>query len=117
MILKRHCLKNIIQESDLKKKCISNPNTCLGVLRCLKKNQYTTTGLISALDTIRDPGNLGTILRLCDWFGVKQILCSKETDIYNPKVVKLLGSIGRVNVNYIDLEHFIAESNLPVLVL
>jgi TrmH family RNA methyltransferase len=47
-----------------------------------------------------DPGNLGTILRLCDWFGVKQILCSKETvDIYNPKVVQAtMGSIGRVNV-------------------
>jgi TrmH family RNA methyltransferase len=44
------------------------------------------------LDTIRDPGNLGTILRLCDWFGVKQILCSKETvDIYNPKVVQATG--------------------------
>jgi TrmH family RNA methyltransferase len=55
-----------------------------------QEESNTTTGLILALDTIRDPGNLGTILRLCDWFGVK-FLCSKETvDIYNPKVVKLL---------------------------
>jgi TrmH family RNA methyltransferase len=55
-----------------------------------------------------DPGNLGTILRLCDWFGVEIYI--KETDIYNPKVVQAtMGSIGRVNVNYIDLEHFIAE--------
>ena len=65
---------------------------------------------------IRDPGNLGTILRLCDWFGVKQLLCSRETvDIYNPKVVQAtMGSIARVNVNYVDLELFIAETKLPV---
>jgi TrmH family RNA methyltransferase len=58
----------------------------------IQEESITTTGLILALDTIRDPGNLGTILRLCDWFGVKQILCSKETvDIYNPKVVQATG--------------------------
>ena len=72
--------------------------------------------MILALDDIRDPGNLGTILRLCDWFGIKQIICSKETvDIYNPKVVQAtMGSIARVNVNYVDLKTFIAEANVPV---
>ena len=109
--------KTIIQESDLKKiSALATPNTCVGVFKMPQEESITTTGLILALDTIRDPGNLGTILRLCDWFGVKQILCSMETvDIYNPKVVQAtMGSIGRVNVNYIDLEHFIAESKLPV---
>ena len=74
------------------------------------------SGLIIALDSIRDPGNLGTILRLCDWFGVNQLLCSKETvDIYNPKVVQAtMGSIARVNVNYVDLDAFIIETKLPV---
>ena len=109
--------KSIIPESDLKKiSALATPNTCLGVFKMPQEETIITTGLILALDTIRDPGNLGTILRLCDWFGVKQILCSKETvDIYNPKVVQAtMGSIARVNVNYIDLEHFISETKLPV---
>ena len=74
------------------------------------------TGLIMALDSIRDPGNLGTIVRLCDWFGIQQIICSKETvDIFNPKVVQAtMGSIARVNVNYIDLSDFLKETKLPL---
>jgi TrmH family RNA methyltransferase len=73
-------------------------------------------GLIVALDDIRDPGNLGTILRLCDWFGISQLLCSEQTvDIYNPKVVQAtMGSIARVNVNYVDLNAFIQKTTLPV---
>jgi TrmH family RNA methyltransferase len=64
--------KTIIQESDLKKnKCIKPQ--MLGSFKMPQEESITTTGLILALDTIRDPGNLGTILRLCDWFGVKQI--------------------------------------------
>lgn len=80
------------------------------------ENQITNSGLILALDDIRDPGNLGTIMRLCDWFGIRQIVCSKETvDIYNPKVVQAtMGSITRVNVNYVDLKTFISQTELPV---
>ena len=80
------------------------------------ENKIIDSGLILALDDIRDPGNLGTILRLCDWFGIKQIICSKETvDIYNPKVVQAtMGSITRVNVNYVDLKTFITQTKLPV---
>jgi len=72
--------------------------------------------LIIALDTIRDPGNLGTIIRLCDWFGVSQIVCSSETvDAFNPKVVQAtMGSITRVQINYIDLPAFISKTTLPV---
>ena len=94
---------------------MATPNTCLAVFKIPKK-KITKSGLILALDSIRDPGNLGTILRLCDWFGIRQIICSKETvDIYNPKVVQAtMGSIARVNVNYIDLESFISQTNLPV---
>ena len=63
-----------------------------------------------------DPGNLGTIIRLCDWFGVKQLLCSKETvDCFNPKVVQAtMGSLTRVNVFYIDLNHYLEETKQPV---
>lgn len=72
--------------------------------------------MIVALDDIRDPGNLGTIIRLCDWFGISELVCSEETvDIYNPKVVQAtMGSIARVNVSYVNLEKFISETNLPV---
>lgn len=61
--------------------------------------------LVLALDDIRDPGNLGTIIRIADWFGIKHIYCSEETaDAYNPKVVQAsMGSIARVKVHYIDL--------------
>ena len=57
------------------------------------------------LDTIQDPGNLGTIIRIADWFGIEQIICSKDcADIYNPKVVQsTMGSIARVKILYTDL--------------
>jgi len=109
--------KTPIQENDLKKiSALATPNTCLALFKIPAEKKIIESGLIVALDAIRDPGNLGTILRLCDWFGVKQVLCSKETvDIYNPKVVQAtMGSIARVNVNYIDLDVFMAQTKLPV---
>ena len=109
--------KTIIPESDLKKiSALVSPNTCLAVFKIPAEKKIIETGLILALDSIRDPGNLGTILRLCDWFGIDQLICSKDAvDIYNPKVVQAtMGSIARVNVNYIDLEIFISQTKLPV---
>ena len=109
--------KVIINEQELKKiTALATPNTCLAVFKIPNEKKITESGLILALDSIRDPGNLGTILRLCDWFGIDQIICSKETvDIYNPKVVQAtMGSLARVNVNYIDLVPFISQTNLLV---
>jgi len=109
--------KAIISDSDLKKiSALASPNTCLAVFKIPAEKKIIETGLILALDSIRDPGNLGTILRLCDWFGIEQLICSKDAvDIYNPKVVQAtMGSIARVNVNYIDLGSFISQTNLPV---
>jgi TrmH family RNA methyltransferase len=109
--------KTIIPESDLKKiTALASPNTCLAVFKIPAEKKIIESGLILALDSIRDPGNLGTILRLCDWFGIDQLICSKDAvDIYNPKVVQAtMGSIARVNVNYIDLENFVNQTNLPV---
>ncbi len=109
--------KSLISETELKKiSVLSTPNSCLAVFKIPKENTIVESGLIIVLDAIRDPGNLGTILRLCDWFGVDQIICSKDAaDIYNPKVVQAtMGSISRVNVNYIDLECFISKTPLPV---
>ena len=109
--------RTIIVESDLKKiSALATPNSCLALFKIPAEKKIIPSGLILALDSIRDPGNLGTILRLCDWFGIDQLICSKETvDIYNPKVVQAtMGSIARVNVNYVDLEGFINQTQLPV---
>ena len=61
-------------------------------------------GLWVALDGVQDPGNLGTIIRTCDWFGIHHILCSRETaDCYNPKVVQAtMGALARVQLHYVD---------------
>ena len=109
--------KIMISESDLKKiSALATPNTCLAVFKIPTEKKILESGLILALDSIRDPGNLGTILRLCDWFGIEQLICSKDAvDIYNPKVVQAtMGSIARVNVNYVDLESFINKTKLAV---
>ena len=110
-------LKTLVSEADLKKiSALATPNTCLAVFKIPKEKKIIASGLIVALDAVRDPGNIGTILRLCDWFGIHQLICSKETvDIYNPKVVQAtMGSIARVNVSYVDLNDFIRTTSLPV---
>ena len=77
----------------------------------LYDEKLSLNGLTIALDDIRDPGNLGTIIRLADWFGVENILCTKESvDLYNPKVVmSTMGSFTRVKVHYIDLENYLKD--------
>lgn len=75
------------------------------------------SSLTLALDTVQDPGNLGTIVRIADWFGIRHILCSPESaDLYNPKVVQAtMGAIARVQVHYVDLpETLAALDGLPV---
>ncbi|NLO71120.1 MAG: RNA methyltransferase [Porphyromonadaceae bacterium] len=71
-----------------------------------------------ALDEIQDPGNLGTILRLADWFGIKDVFCSKNTaDAFSPKAVQAtMGAIGRVNIHYVDLPELLlkADGKLPI---
>jgi TrmH family RNA methyltransferase len=109
--------KTVISDADLKKiSALATPNTCLAVFKIPKEKKSKESGLIVALDSVRDPGNLGTIMRLCDWFGIEQLICSKETvDIYNPKVVQAtMGSIARVHVSYVDLNDFLTTTTLPV---
>jgi RNA methyltransferase, TrmH family len=71
---------------------------------------------VLALDGVQDPGNLGTIIRTADWFGIEHILCSMDTvDVYNPKVVQAtMGAIGRVSVHYTDLESYLSGCNCNV---
>lgn len=74
-------------------------------------NRYPISQLMLALDGVQDPGNLGTIIRTCDWFGIHDILCSRDTaDCYNPKVVQAtMGALARVRVHYVDLHKALAE--------
>ena len=88
---------------------ISHLNSSNKVLAVVKMPNYDFAkygNTVIALDTIQDPGNLGTIIRLCDWFGVKEILCSETcVDQYNSKVVQAsMGSLSRVKLNYCDLQ-------------
>jgi TrmH family RNA methyltransferase len=73
-------------------------------------------GLCLALDGVQDPGNLGTIIRIADWFGIDCIYCSPDTaDAWNPKVVQAtMGSIARVNIYYINIEQLLQSTALPV---
>ena len=108
----------IITENELKKiSALATSNNCLALFEIPQSKPIVETGLILALDAIRDPGNLGTILRLCDWFGISQLICSAETvDVYNPKVVQAtMGSIARVAVHYVNLNEFLSQTKLPVI--
>lgn len=109
--------ESIISEADLKKiSCLTTPNTALAIFKIPNAKALKNEGLILALDDIRDPGNLGTIIRLCDWFGIKQLVCSHKTvDCYNPKVVQAtMGSLTRVKIVYTDLSAYLKAINLPV---
>jgi len=109
--------KTLVTELEMKRiSALSSPSSCLSIFKIPIAPKIDVKGLVVALDDIRDPGNLGTIIRLCDWFGVKQLICSSETvDVYNPKVIQsTMGSIKRVNVSYVDLDTFISETQLPI---
>lgn len=104
-----------ITPNELKKiSALKTPNTALAVFEIPKEQSINFSQLVVALDNVRDPGNLGTIIRLCDWFGVKDLICNTETvDCYNPKVVQAtMGSITRVNVVYKDLTEILASNDL-----
>ncbi len=106
-----------ITEADLNKiSALKNSNGVLAVFEIPTESTIKTEGLQVVLDSVRDPGNLGTIIRLCDWFGVSQLICSLDTvDCYNPKVVQAtMGSVARVSVQYKDLMPFLKETELPL---
>lgn len=107
----------LITEQELKKiSFLSHPNTCLGLFKIPQSTLQPLQGLTLVLDGVRDPGNLGTIIRLCDWYGINQIVCSIDTvDCFNPKVVQAtMGSLTRVRVVYMELDSFLKQNTLPV---
>jgi len=105
----------LISAKDLQRiSALKSPNTAVAIFRMPKSKSQKESSLILALDDVRDPGNLGTIIRLCDWFGIEHLVCSLETvDCYNPKVVQAtMGSLTRVQIDYVDLENYLKQSKL-----
>nr|WP_296985904.1 RNA methyltransferase [Prevotella sp.] len=97
-----------VTEEELKKvSFLQHPQQVLAVFRQAQDGDFSinTQELSLALDGVQDPGNLGTIIRIADWFGITHIYCSQDTaDVYNPKVVQAtMGSIARVKVEYGNL--------------
>lgn len=101
---------------------MSSLRTPQGVIGVFKKREFNSeipSDLLVALDGVQDPGNLGTIIRTCDWFGIHDILCSRDTaDCYNPKVVQAtMGALARVRVHYVDLSKeltLLRQTGLPL---
>ena len=94
---------------------LTTPNKALAICKTPDIKSIDSP-LIICLDGIQDPGNMGTILRLADWFGIKDVVCSKNTvDCFNPKVLQAtMGAIFRINVHYEDLKDFLSNTELPI---
>jgi RNA methyltransferase, TrmH family len=110
-----------ISSTELSKiSSLTTPQQLLALINIPEHRGITTKQLKGsftlALDGIQDPGNLGTIIRTADWFGIGQIVCSEDTaDCYNTKVVQAsMGSLARVQIIYTDLVSFLRDSNIPV---
>lgn len=106
---------SIVTQDELSK--ISGQKTPQGVLAVFEKNKTAfsipeiANSLSLALDDVQDPGNLGTIIRIADWFGIRNIFCSLHcADVYGPKTVQAtMGALARVRVHYVDLETFFSQ--------
>ncbi len=99
-------------EAELAKiSSLTTPNQCLALFQIPVSRDLPDSDTTVLLDDVRDPGNLGTIVRLCDWFGVTRLVCSPHcADVYNPKVVQAtMGSLARVEVSYMDLAAFATD--------
>ena len=114
-------IKNVTEISEPELKKISNFETPNKVLAIVQQKNSThipplKNKITILLDGIQDPGNLGTIVRTADWFGIENIIASNDTaDVYNPKVVQsTMGSIARVNIFYTDLKTFLSSNKIIV---
>lgn len=110
-------IATLVTDAELSKMSgLSSPNKVLGVFNTPVSDKIEENQWIVVLDNVRDPGNLGTIIRLCDWFNITQLVCSSTTvDAYNPKVLQAtMGSISRVNIVYTDLEAFLTKVKTPI---
>jgi RNA methyltransferase, TrmH family len=105
-----------LQESELKRVShLTTPNQVLALFNQLPGQVPADEGFTLYLDTIQDPGNFGTLIRIADWFGVSDVVCSAGcADLYNPKVVQsTMASLGRVNVYYDETEQWLFRQARP----
>ncbi len=116
-VLQKYSGMEVITVKDFELEKISTLATANNVLAVFKKGESTDTVNINGkitlvLDTIQDPGNLGTIIRTADWFGIENMICSPAcADMYNPKVVQsTMGSLARVNIFYTDLVYWLKKN-------
>ena len=95
---------------------LTSPNNVLAIVKISQQQSEKNHGITLVLDDVNDPGNLGTIIRMCDWFGVTQLICSKSTvDCYNPKVVQsAMGSRFRFDIKYLELTTYLADIDTPI---
>lgn len=115
-------LTAIITSNELRKlSFLQHPQQVLAVFKARIPSNEGPSGAVGegitlALDGIQDPGNLGTIIRIADWFGIDSIVCSLDTaDAWNPKVVQAtMGSIARVSIVYTDLKEYLKHVNIPI---
>lgn len=101
-----------VKDQDLFKiSALKTPNRVVAVFKMPKPKPIDSSQLILAVDGLNNPGNMGTIIRLCDWFGISDLVCSHNSvDCYNPKVIQsAMGSHTRVNITYLDLEAFLSS--------
>ncbi len=102
-----------ISENELKKiSFLKTPKDSVAVCYIPEEKPWMDKKIQLVLDGIQDPGNLGTIIRLADWFGIEQIICSEDTvDVYNPKVIQAtMGSFTRVNMVYTNLVEYLSKT-------
>ncbi|WP_421920362.1 TrmH family RNA methyltransferase [Marinifilum sp.] len=117
----RNSIESRIETEISQIKKISNlktPSQVVGVFKIPKldlNKKEIANSLSIVLDDIQDPGNLGTIIRIADWFGISHIFCSPNTvDLYNPKVIQAsMGAIARIKLSYIPLDSLLSEYQNP----
>ena len=107
-----------ITEAELERLSqLQTPHQVIAVVKKFTSETPTASAFVLYLDTIQDPGNFGTIVRIADWFAIKNVICSPGcADLYNPKVVQsTMASIARVNVYYDEKEEWLQQQSVPVL--
>ncbi|MEF1289809.1 RNA methyltransferase [Vibrio sp. M260118] len=109
------CIEASLDDLTKASTLVSN-NAAIAVVEIPSAEMPKAQGLMIALDGVSDPGNLGTIIRVADWYGIKHIVASSDcADPYNPKTISAtMGSFGRVTVTQLDLPSYLEKSNLPV---
>lgn len=110
----------VAEDGDIEKASfLKSPQDVIAVFRQPSRSLEeidASANIVLALDGVQDPGNLGTIIRLADWFGIEHVVCSPDSaDVYNPKTIQAtMGALVRVKVHYTDLAEFLGKQNVPI---